>query len=85
MQFLHSEVEVPNGSYVRVDLGAAANVRVMDWSNFCSYKSGQAHHFYGGHYRQTPAIIRPPSSGRWYIAIDLGGYGGRISANVRVI
>lgn len=83
MEFLHSEVSVGPGEAVVVDLNRAANVKVMDGSNFERYRRGDAHRFYGGSTRRSPVAIRPPS-GRWHVVIDLGGGAGRLSASVRV-
>ena len=86
MKYLSFEVDVPENRAVRIDLsGTEANVRLMDWANFNSYKSNQAHRYYGGHYKSSPAMIRPPSPGHWYVVVDLGGAGGGVNAAVRVI
>lgn len=40
------------GAVVRVDLtGNAANVRLLDWSNYRSFRADQRHRFVGGHYK----------------------------------
>lgn len=83
MDFLHSEVSVGPGQAVVVELDRAANVKVMDGSNYERYRRGDAHRFYGGHARRSPVAIRPPS-GRWHVVIDLAGGGGRLAASVRV-
>jgi hypothetical protein len=71
MNFLHSRVHVEEGGAVVVRLhGPEANVRVMDDINFRRYRSGDGHKYYGGHYRQSPAIIHPPSGGDWNVVID---------------
>jgi hypothetical protein len=61
--------------------GGEANVRVMDDINFQRYRSGDGHKYYGGHYRQAPAIIHPPSSGDWNVVIDDAG---EVTASVHV-
>jgi hypothetical protein len=83
VDFLHSEVSVRPGQAVVIELDRAANVRVMDGSNFERYRRGDAYRFFGGPARRSPVAIRPPS-GRWHVVIDLGGGAGRLSANVRV-
>jgi len=86
MDFMHSEVETGSDDAIEVSLdGNAANVMVMDSSNFSSYRRGGRFHYYGGHYTRSPAVIRPPSSGNWHVVIDLGGGRGRVQASVRVI
>lgn len=37
------------GQIVEVQLAAAANIRLMDSSNYNSYKNGRRHRYYGGY------------------------------------
>jgi hypothetical protein len=86
MEFLHYEVTLNDSSAVRIDLsGSEANVKVMDDFNFRQYEAGGRHQFFGGHYRQSPAVIRPPSNGRWHVTVDTGSYVGRVNARVSVV
>ena len=78
--------QLRGGEILEVTLrGNAANVKLMDSSNFSNYKSGRRHTYYGGHVTRTPHRISVPSSGRWYVTIDLGGYSGSVSSSVRVL
>lgn len=61
------------GSTVVVTLNNAANVRLMDLTNFNSYKNGRRHSFYGGLVTKTPHRITVPRTGSWYLTIDLMG------------
>jgi hypothetical protein len=49
VQFTHYKLgHVAGGTVVEVTLrGSAANVRLMDSSNFNSYKAGRQHRYYG--------------------------------------
>jgi len=86
MNFLHYAVATGPSEVVRVDLkGSAANVLVMDDPNFQSFKLGQGYRYYGGHFTRSPAIIRPPSGGRWNVVVNLGGFAGTVNAVVQVI
>jgi len=87
MQFQQYDLgQLGGGEIVEVTLkGNAANVRLLDSSNFQSFKSGRRHNFYGGYVTKSPYRVSVPRSGRWYVTIDLGGYGGRISSSVRVL
>jgi len=74
------------GAVVEVSLtGSAANVRLLDSSNFSSYKAGRNHRYHGGHVTRSPVQLQIPNSGRWYVAIDYGGHAGRGRATVRVL
>jgi hypothetical protein len=87
MQFQQYDLGSLNGGeVVEVILqGNAANVQLMDSSNFQNYKSGRKYTYYGGHVTRSPYRINVPRSGRWHVAIDLGGYAGRINSSVRVL
>lgn len=73
------------GRVVEVELSAAANVRLMDSSNYNNYKNGKRHKYYGGYVKQSPYRISVPSSGHWYLTIDLGGYAGKVRHSARVL
>lgn len=48
---------VDKGKIVEVQLSIAANVRLMDSSNYFKYKSGKKHQYYGGHVTKSPYKI----------------------------
>jgi hypothetical protein len=74
------------GTVVRVTLeGNAANVRLMDYSNYRSFQAGRRHDYYGGHYTASPAVLQVPNGGHWYLVIDYGGLPGRGRAAVQVL
>jgi len=85
MNFIHNDLGYLNGGeVVEVSLDHAANVRLMDASNFQSYRQGRQHRYFGGEARQSPVRLQVPQSGHWHVAIDLGGRSGTIRAGVRV-
>lgn len=65
--------------------GNAANVRLLDSSNFQSYKSGRQHRYYGGLITRSPAEIPVPHSGSWHVTVDMQGLRGQSRASVRVV
>src|SRR5687768_13690054 len=65
--------------------GNAANVKLMDSSNFQSYKSGRQHRFYGGQAKRSPVNLPIPHSGHWHVVLDFGGYPGKARTGVRVL
>ena len=77
--------QVEAGKIVEVTLSAAANVRLMDSSNYSNYKNGRQHHYYGGYVKRSPYRIPVPRSTHWYVTIDLGGYAGKVRHGVRVL
>lgn len=86
MQFLQNDLGHLSGDeVVEVTLDKAANVKLMDSSNFSSYRAGRRHEYFGGHVTRSPYRVPVPRSGHWYVTIDLGGYAGSVRAGVRVV
>jgi hypothetical protein len=87
MRFVYHDLgQRTAGETVEVELsGNAANVRLMDSSNFQSYKSGRRHTTYGGLARRSPVHLPIPRAGHWYLVVDLVGLGGSVRSSVRVL
>lgn len=87
MKFIHTTLGLrKGGEIVEVTLsGNAANVRLMDSSNFQSYKNGRKHRYYGGHITRSPARLKIPRAGNWHVVVDTGGHAGRVKSSVRVL
>jgi hypothetical protein len=78
--------QLKTGERVQVTLsGNAANVRLMDSSNYQNYKSGRSHRYSGGLVQRSPIVLGVPSSGHWYITIDLQGLRGTVRSAVKVL
>jgi len=86
MDFASSDLGHQNaGTVVRVALeGNAANVKLMDATNYSSYQAGGRHEFYGGGYDRSPVGLTVPYSGHWFVTIDYGGLAGSGKAAVQV-
>ncbi|HPP28629.1 MAG TPA: DUF1883 domain-containing protein [Phycisphaerae bacterium] len=86
MQFIHTDLGYrQRGEIVEVTLSSGANVRLMDSSNFSSYKSGRSHRYAGGLARRSPVRLAIPHSGHWHVAVDMQGLRGSTRAGVRVL
>ncbi|MBK5214953.1 MAG: DUF1883 domain-containing protein [Flavobacteriaceae bacterium] len=87
MKFLSYDLgHLKEGEIVEVTLtGNAANVKLMNSSDFSNYKAGRKHTYYGGHVASSPYRIAVPSSGFWHVTVDLGGYSGRLGSSVKVL
>lgn len=86
MQFIHTDLGYrKKGEIVEVTLTAGANVRLMDSSNFSSYKNGRQHRYYGGLAKQSPIRLPIPSSGHWHVAVDMQGLVGSTRSSVRIL
>ena len=78
--------QLEGGETIEVTLnGNSANVKLMNSSNFSSYKSNRAHTYYGGHITRSPYNVTVPNSGRWYVTIDLGGFAGTFNSSVKIL
>jgi hypothetical protein len=64
--------------------GSAANVRLMDSSNYNSYRNGRSHRYQGGLVKRSPWIGVVPRDGHWYVTVDMAGLKGRTNFNVSV-
>jgi hypothetical protein len=87
MSFTHYPLgHIEGGSIVEVTLqGSAANVRLMDNSNFNSYKAGRQHRYQGGLAKSSPVRLQVPSSGTWHVTVDMQGLRGTVRSAVKVI
>ncbi|MFD8632365.1 DUF1883 domain-containing protein [Streptomyces sp. NPDC059533] len=72
------------GSTVIVTLRNQANVQVMTRSEYSKYKAGQRYKYHGGRVTRSPFRVSVPSGGHWVVAVDLGGYSGRVAASFAV-
>ena len=86
MQFiLHDIGYRSRGELVEITLSSAANVRLMDNSNLCSYENGGQHYYYGGLMNRSPVHLQIPSSGHWYVVVEMPGLDGSVRSFVRVL
>jgi len=85
MQHLYKDLgNLKKGATVVVTLKNQANVQLMTRSEYSNYKAGRRYRYQGGKVTKSPFRIVVPSNGHWVVAIDLGGYAGRIAASVAV-
>jgi len=87
MNFTHYDLgNLSSGQIVEVTLsGSAANVRLMDSSNFSSFKAGRQHRYIGGLVKQSPYRMQVPNSGRWHVTVDMNGLRGTVRSSARVL
>lgn len=85
MNYIHYDLTLRAGDVVEVTLDRQANVRLLDASNYSSYKKGDKHSYHGGLAKTSPIRIAAPHAGHWHLVVDLGGYAGTVRASVRTI
>ncbi len=83
--FIHTDLgQCRRGDVVEVTLTRAANVRLLDSTNFNKYRRGQQHRYSGGLAKKSP--VRPvPRGGHRHVAVDMQGLRGSSRATVRKI
>ncbi|MEV5534999.1 DUF1883 domain-containing protein [Streptomyces prunicolor] len=85
MDHLYKDLgNLKKGSAVVVTLRNQANVQLMTRSEYGNYKAGRKYRYHGGRATVKPFRVTVPSNGHWVVAVDLGGYAGRISASIAV-
>lgn len=86
-KFIHTDLGYrQRGDVVEITLsGNAANVRLLDSSNFMLYRQGRAHRYHGGLAQRSPVRLAIPSSGSWHLVVDMQGLRGTTRSSVRVI
>lgn len=85
MQHLYFDLkQQKKGAVAVVTLDKQANVRLMTASNYRALKAGRRFSFHGGRATKSPVRIAIPSSGHWFVVVDLGGLAGRVRASVAV-
>lgn len=82
MSFLDYPVQARQGDRVEVTLDHAANVRLLDWTNYQRYRRGETHRYHGGYMTHSPVRLSVPHAGGWHVVVDLGGYAGQVRASV---
>ena len=86
MEFIYNDLGYrKQGEIVEVTLTSGANVRLMDSSNFSSYKNGRDHHYRGGLAKKSPIHLVIPNSGHWYVTVDMQGLQGSTRASFRLL
>lgn len=87
MEFIHHDLGYrKGGEIVEISLsGSAANVRLMDSSNFNSYKNGHQHRYHGGLATKSPIRLQIPNSGYWYVTVDMLGLRGKVRSSARIL
>lgn len=85
MNFLHKEIDAGPDDVVEVAVDGQANVMLLDTPNYEKYRRGEAFRYHVGLATSSPMRLTPPRQGRWHVVVDLGGYPGRVRAEVRVL
>lgn len=87
IEFSHHDLgQVKSGAIVEVTLsGRAANVRLMNNSNFSNFKAGRKHTYKGGLVKRSPVHFKIPTSGHWHVTVDMIGLRGSVRSSARIL
>ncbi len=83
---IHDLKQCSRGDVVEITLkGDGANVRLMNSANLSRYKRGAKYQGLGGFSKKSPVYLTIPSSGHWYVVVDLLGLKGRTRSSARIM
>lgn len=87
MNFIHYDLgNLEKGRIAEIILkGNAANVQLLDSTNFSNYKNGRRYNYIGGLATKSPVRLVTTKSEHWHIAIDMRGLRGQVNASARVL
>jgi hypothetical protein len=86
MKYTHYDLgRLERGAVIVVNLsGNAANVRLMDSTNYQNYRNGRKHRAVGGLAKTSPVRLAIPSTGHWHLTVDLRGLRGTVRSSISV-
>ncbi len=67
MEFLHREFDLGPNDVLEVTLDNAANVQLLDPTNYANYRNGRPFEYHGGYVTTSPYRLRPPHQGHWHL------------------
>jgi hypothetical protein len=85
MKYIHYEFDAEPEDVIEVTLDRAANVQLLDETNYVAYAAGQPFSYHGGYATRSPVRLTPPSRGHWHVIIDLGGGPGQVRTIARLV
>ena len=87
MKFTHYNLGYqPRGTTIEITLrGSAANVQLLDSSNFQNYRSGRQYKYSGGLAHRSPVQLVVPRNGHWHVTVDLQGLRGQVRSSIRIL
>lgn len=87
MQFTHYDLgQMRGGEIVQITLsGSAANVCLLDSSNFQNYRNGRQYRYIGGLAKQSPVNLQIPHPGHWHVTVDMNGLRGTVRSGMRIL
>lgn len=87
MKFIHHDLgNLERGQIVEVTLsGSAANIQLLDSTNFNNYRNGRRYSYIGGLAKQSPIRLQIPRSDHWHVAVDMRGLRGTVRSSAKIL
>ncbi len=85
MEHINHAFDADEGDIVEVTLDRAANVLLMDESNYELYNRSGHYRYRGGYATESPVRLKVPRPGRWHVVVDLGGGPGQVRSLLQLI
>lgn len=83
--FIHCREFLNSGDIAQLISDTQCNFRLMDDTNFASFRRGGGCQYYGGFFTHFPARIAAPHAGHWNLVLDIAGRRASIRSNFSVI
>lgn len=82
MDHIHFETDASPRDTFAITIDRSANVLLMDDASYQNYCAQQSHDCFGGPAAKGLTILKPNRKARWHIVVDLGKFGGAVTASV---
>ena len=76
---------VDQGKVVEISLNYAASIKVMDTTNYYSFKKGGKYKYIGEYVDKSPYQITIPYPARWYVVLELDGLAAKVASSVKIL
>lgn len=85
MKYTYKDGNFRKGDILIITVDRSVNIYLVDSINFQRYKNGSSFEYYSSKSSSSPYNIAVPSTGLWYIILDLGGGTGILNYSIKVL
>lgn len=85
MKYTYKDGNFKKGDILIITVDRRVNIYLVDSNNFQRYKNGNSFEYYSSKSASSPYNITVPSTGHWYIVLDLGGGTGILNYSINVL
>lgn len=85
MKYTYKDGNFRKGDILIITVDRRVNIYLVDSINFQRYKKGNIFEYYTSQSSSSPYNITVPSTGYWYIVLDLDGGTGILNYSIKVL